>query len=232
MPWVLAFLGPLLLLNPFSNFWPKINVFFSKFLRDCLQAFTNWTIHELLLTHSDYQKLRPHTNFLDPHSSLFLSYPHVILVPQEAVIADWPSALILNEKAASPFWQSPSYIPPMKNSLKGCSCSQRSGIWWSCSFGKIGTSEITGGHLGTLVSLKDHCDLFFVSETPCGPYHQIQMVNSPWVLSEVQSFPRWLLFQQSLGLIWICIESHYLSKFSSCFPRYWFALAFWALMID
>ena len=41
MPWVLSFLGPLLLLNPFSNFWPKINAFFSKFLRDCLQAFTN-----------------------------------------------------------------------------------------------------------------------------------------------------------------------------------------------
>ena len=40
---------------------------FSKLLQDLLQAFTNQTINELLLTHSDYQKLRPHTNPLDPH---------------------------------------------------------------------------------------------------------------------------------------------------------------------
>ena len=68
----------------------------------------------------------------------------------------------------------------MKNSRKGWSCSRRSGIWWSCSFEKIGASEITGCHLGNLVSLTDHCDLFFVcevdimshliNETPCGPY--------------------------------------------------------------
>ena len=32
-------------------------------------------IHELLLTHSNYQTIRPHTNPLDPHSSLFLSHP-------------------------------------------------------------------------------------------------------------------------------------------------------------
>ena len=41
----------------------------------------------------------------------------------------------------------------MGNSLKGLSRSQRSGIWWSRSFEKIGTSEITGCHLGNLVSL-------------------------------------------------------------------------------
>ena len=68
----------------------------------------------------------------------------------------------------------------MKNSLKGRSRSRRSGIWWNRSFEKIGTSEVTGCHLGNLVSLKDHCDLFFIcdvditshliSETPCGPY--------------------------------------------------------------
>jgi len=29
---------------------------------------------------------------------------------------------------------------------------------------KKGTSEVTGCHLGNLVSLKDHCDLFFVFE--------------------------------------------------------------------
>ena len=103
MPWVLPFLGPLLLLNPFLTFGPRLMRLFSKFLQDCLRAFTNWTIHGLLLTHSDYEKLRPHTNPLDPHSSLFLSYPHVAPVPQEAVIAHWPSALILNQKAGSPF---------------------------------------------------------------------------------------------------------------------------------
>ena len=60
---------------PYSNFWPIFNASFAKFLQDRLRAFTNRTIHELLLSHSDYQKLGPHTNLLDPHSSLFLSYP-------------------------------------------------------------------------------------------------------------------------------------------------------------
>ena len=50
MSCVLPVLGPLLLLNPFSNFWPKINASFFKISSDLLQAFTNWTIHELLLT--------------------------------------------------------------------------------------------------------------------------------------------------------------------------------------
>ena len=69
----------------------------------------------------------------------------------------------------------------MKNSLKAWSHSWRSGIWWSCNFEKISTSEITGSHLGNLVSLTDHCDLLFVcevdisshliNETPCGPYY-------------------------------------------------------------
>ena len=71
----------------------------------------------------------------------------------------------------------------MKNSLKGWSPSQRSGIWWSPSFEKIGASEITGCHLGSLVSLTDDCTviLFFIckvnvtsyliNETPCEPYH-------------------------------------------------------------
>ena len=74
--------------------------------------------------------------------------------------ADWP----LRRTSVLPFWQSPSYTPPMKKSLKGWSHIQRSGIWWSCSFEKISASEITGCHLGNLVSLKDHCDLFFVCE--------------------------------------------------------------------
>ena len=89
---------------------------------------------------------------------------------------DWP----LKRTSILPFWRQPSYTPPMKNSLKGWSHSQRSGIWWSRSFKKISASEITGCHLGNLVNLKDHCELFFVckidimnhliSETPCGPY--------------------------------------------------------------
>ena len=98
MPWVPPFLGPLLLLTLILSFWPCLMHLFSKILQDHLQAFTNWTIHELLLTHSDYQKLRPHTNPLDPHSSLFFSHPLEAPVPQEAVREDWPSALILNQK--------------------------------------------------------------------------------------------------------------------------------------
>ena len=98
MPWVPPFLGPLLLLTLILSFWPCLMHLFSKILQDHLQAFTNWTIHELLLTHSDYQKLRSHTNPLDPHSSLFFSHPLEGPVPQEAVTEDWPLALILNQK--------------------------------------------------------------------------------------------------------------------------------------
>ena len=93
MPWVLPFLGLLLLLTLILTFGPCLMRLFSKFLQDCLQAFTNRTIHELLLTHSDYQRLGPHTNLLDPHSSLFLSYPQDAPVPQEAVTEDWPRPL-------------------------------------------------------------------------------------------------------------------------------------------
>ena len=65
---------------------------------------------------------------------------------------DW----LLRRTSVLPFC--PSDTPPMKNSLKGWSRSQRSGIWWSCSFEKTGTSEMTGSHLGNLVSLRDHCE--------------------------------------------------------------------------
>ena len=68
--------------------------------------------------------------------------------------SDW----LLRRTSVLPFWRSPSYTPPMKNSLKRCSHSQRSGIWWSYSFEKISASEITGCHFGNLVSLTDHCD--------------------------------------------------------------------------
>ena len=97
IPCIIPFLGLLLLLALILAFGPCLMRLFSKFLQDPLQAFTNRTIHELLLTHSDYQKLWPHTNPLDPHSSLFLSYPHNATVPQE-VTEDWPLALILNQK--------------------------------------------------------------------------------------------------------------------------------------
>ena len=70
----------------------------------------------------------------------------------------------------------------MKNSLKGWSRSQRSGIWWSHSLEKMGASEITGCRICNLVSLTDHCEIlffvcevdimsYFINETPCGPYH-------------------------------------------------------------
>ena len=85
---------------PYSNFWPIFNASFAKFLQDRLRAFTNRTIHELLLSRSNYQKLRPHTNLLDPHSRFFSSppAPHNAAVLKEAVREDWPSALILNQK--------------------------------------------------------------------------------------------------------------------------------------
>ena len=67
---------------------------------------------------------------------------------------DWP----LRRTSVLPFWRSP-YIPPMKNYLKGWSCSRRSGIWWSHSFEKIDATEITGCHLCNLFSFTDHCDL-------------------------------------------------------------------------
>ena len=85
-----AFLGPLLLtlILTFGPCLIHLFFFFPKLIKDRLQAFTNRTIHELFLTHSDYQKLQPHTNPLDPHSSLFLSHPHDTPVPKEAVTED------------------------------------------------------------------------------------------------------------------------------------------------
>ena len=67
---------------------------------------------------------------------------------------DWP----LRRTSVLPFWRSLSYTPPMKKSLKGWSSSRKSGIWWSHSFAKIDSSEITGCHLGNLFSFTDHCD--------------------------------------------------------------------------
>ena len=50
---------------------------------------------------------------------------------------DW----LLRRNSIVPFWWSPSYTPPRKNSLKGWSHSGRSGIRWSHSFEKIGARE-------------------------------------------------------------------------------------------
>ena len=101
---------------------------------------------------------------------------------------DW----LLRRTSVLPFWRSPSYTPPVKNSLKGWSRSRRSGIWWSHSFEKTSVSKITGCHLGSLVSLTDHSDLFFVcevditghvsNETPCGPYHYPAKIPHPLAL--------------------------------------------------
>ena len=89
---------------------------------------------------------------------------------------DW----LLQRTSVLPFWRGPSYIPLMKNSLKGWSHSQRSGIWWPRSFENIGASEITGCCLGNLVSsqitviLLFFCEInirsHFINETPYGPY--------------------------------------------------------------
>ena len=71
-------------------FSPCLMCLFSKFLQDCLLAFTKQTIHEL--TNSDYlsqiiKNINPTQN-LYPHSSLFLCHPHDVPVPQEAVTED------------------------------------------------------------------------------------------------------------------------------------------------
>ena len=89
---------------------------------------------------------------------------------------DW----LLRRTSILAFRWSPPYTPPKKNILKG-SRNSRSGIWWSCSFEKIGASEVTGCHLGNFVRLIDHCDLFsvcevditshLINEIPCGPYY-------------------------------------------------------------
>ena len=96
---------------------------------------------------------------------------------------DWP----IRRTSILPFRVSPSYTPPMKNPLEAWLHSRGSGIWWSHSFEKIGASEITGCHLDNLVSLKGHCDLFFVcevgitnhlnNETPCGPHQYPPLVG-------------------------------------------------------
>ena len=93
---------------------------------------------------------------------------------------DW----LLRRTSVFPFWWSPSYTPPMKNPLKGWSHSQRSGIWWSCSCEKIGTSEITGCHLGSLVSLIDHCDFILCFR---GPHNEPSYQWDPmWALSNTR----------------------------------------------
>ena len=90
---------------------------------------------------------------------------------------DWP----LRRISILPFWWSLSYSPPMKNSLKGWLRSQRSGIWCSCSFEKIGAGEINRVHLGNLVSLTDHCDFILGFH---GRYNKPSYQRDPmWTLS-------------------------------------------------
>ena len=90
--WVLPFPGSLLLLTLILTYDPCLMLFFSKFLQHPLQAFTNRTIQKLLLTHSDYQKLQPHTNPFDPHPSLFLFHPMMPLSHRKQLwkIDLWP----------------------------------------------------------------------------------------------------------------------------------------------
>ena len=68
-----------------------------------------------------------------------------------------------------------------KNSLQQWSRSQRSGIWWSYRSEKISASEITGCHLGNLVSLTDHCDFIFHLQ---GRHNKLSYQWDPtWALS-------------------------------------------------
>ena len=109
--------------------------------------------------------------------------------------SDWP----LRRTSILPFWWSPSYIPPMKNPLKGWSHSWRSEIWWSCSFEKIGASEITRCHLGNLVSLTDHCDFILCLQGRHNkPFYQWDPM---WTLS-VSVSPNLL---QDLLFVWLIV---------------------------
>lgn len=63
MPWVLPLLGPLLILTLFLSFSSCLMCLFPKCLQDYLQAFTNQTVHELLLTWSNYQNFQAHSDF-------------------------------------------------------------------------------------------------------------------------------------------------------------------------
>ena len=127
----------------------------------------------------------------------------------------------------------------MKNSLKGWSRSQRSGIWWSPSFEKIGTSAITGYHLSNLVSLKDDCDLLFVcevnttshliSETP-------MWTLSPWFMDLTFQVPMQYCSLQHLTLLpspvtsttGCCFCFGSVSSFFLELFLHWFPVAYWA----
>ena len=138
---------------PYSNFRPILIHLFSKFLQDCLQAFTNQTIHKLLLTHSDYQKLQPHKNLLDPHSSLFLSHPHDVPAPQEVVTEDLPLALILNQKG----WNDRAHI--VSHCSDGSLCwpgKQRIKSQWSLRLTKLPKWHSVFSLTPTFSKVQDH----------------------------------------------------------------------------
>ena len=96
---------------------------------------------------------------------------------------DW----LLRRTSILPFC--PSDTPPIKNSLKGWSCSQRSEIWWSCSFEKTGTSEMTGCHVGNLVSLGDHCE--FILCLQCQHNEPSYQWDPMWALSVRRWLSKW-----------------------------------------
>lgn len=94
----LTFLGPLLLLIFILTFGPCNESFFKIPLQDHLWAFTNRTIHELLLTQITLSKTL--TLHKSPWSTFqaFSSHPRDAPIPQEAVTENWPLALIPNQK--------------------------------------------------------------------------------------------------------------------------------------
>ena len=106
MPWVLPFLGPLRQTYLHSNFQFMFDASFFKISSGLLTSLHQPTIYELLLTRSNYQKLRLHRNPLDPHFSRFLSHPHDTPVPEGTVTEEWPSALLLNQKG----WNDQAHI--------------------------------------------------------------------------------------------------------------------------
>ena len=72
---------------PYSNFQPMFNASFFKISLGSLTS-VHQSNYPRATFNSDYQKLQPHTNPLDPHSSLFVPYPHDAPVLQEAVTED------------------------------------------------------------------------------------------------------------------------------------------------
>ena len=108
--------------------------------------------------------------------------------------ADWP----LRRTSVLPFWQSPSYTLPKKNSLEGWSCSPRVvlQVWedkcqWDnrMPFGQLGQSQ---GSLWFILCFKVDITSHLIGKTPCGLYHPCLLIwQEIFQFSKEARFKRW-----------------------------------------